>query len=122
MRGESLEPGGCSATPTSPLAAASAARPADVPPDAGIGEATVAPWAVPSVLAKSAVGAVRRRGRRRRRGLDLRRRERRLQLGHAGERDVDAHQAARATEPLATSCRATTQSLTVVWMVRCSLT
>src|SRR4051812_15268035 len=35
MRGESLEPGGCSLTPTSAWAAASAARPALVPPPVG---------------------------------------------------------------------------------------
>src|SRR4051812_49805639 len=52
IRGESLEPGGCSATPTSWRARLTIAWPAGVPPDAGSGVAPVAPVAWPIRLAK----------------------------------------------------------------------
>src|SRR3954454_2536900 len=43
IRGASFEPGGCSATPTSAWAAASARRPAVVPPAAGVKAAAEVP-------------------------------------------------------------------------------
>src|SRR5690349_13674802 len=65
MRGESLEPGGCSAWPTSPRTAFSTAWPAFVPPPAAGGSTderlvAAAPWSAPAklVLDGAAVGPV----------------------------------------------------------------